>query len=206
MRRLAGYLAFLGLMLCGVGIVTLVQIWRTARSERPRAADAIVVFGAAVWDAGPSVSLRLRTMRGATLYRQGLAPVVVCSGGTSGGTSEPRVMADLLVAEGVPAHVLVLDERGVSTRATIASIAALGRGRWRTVLAVSSPFHLFRIVEESRRRGIEALPCPARRAPARDARTRLRLLGWDARQYARETVAVWAYRVAAWRSRGAGVG
>ena len=194
MRLLCGYLAFLALTLSGVGVVTLVRIWRAARTQRLEPADAIIVFGAAIWGAGPSATLRLRTMRGVELYEQGLAPVVVCSGGSSGGVSEPRLMADLMVAHGVPASALVLDEAGVTTRASIASLRELSGGNWRRILAVSSPFHLFRIVEESRRHGIEALPCPTRRPPTHGLRAKLRLLLWDARQYARETVAVWAYR------------
>lgn len=195
-------MAFVALMLCGAGVVTFLRIWQAARIQRLEPADAVVVFGAAVREDGPSVTLRLRAMRGATLYQQGFAPVVVCSGGTRGGVSEPRVMADLLLAHGVPASALILDEEGVTTRATLESLNALAGGTLRRVLAVSSPFHLFRIVEESRRHGIEALPCPARRGPTDGVRAKLQLFVWDARQYARETVAVWAYRIAAWRRRG----
>ncbi len=200
MRRLWGYLAFLALMLSGVGIVTLLRIRRAARTERLERADAIVIFGAAVWGTEPSATLRLRALRGGQLYELGLAPVVLCSGGSSGNVSEPQVMADLLAASGVPVSALFLDENGVTTRATIASVRAIGQGGWRRILVVSSPFHLFRIVEESHRQGIEALPCPARRPPRRGM-GRLRLFLWDARQYGRETVAVWAYRIRAWRSR-----
>lgn len=194
MRRVGGYLAFLALTLSGVGMVTLVRIWRAARTPCPEPADAIIVFGAAVWEDGPSATLRLRIMRGVELYQRRLAPVIVCSGGTSRDVSEPRMMADLMVAYGVPVSALVLDETGVTTRATIASLQKLGGGNWRRILVVSSPFHLFRIVEEARRQGIEALPCSTRRPPAQGIRAKLRLLLWDARQYARETVAVWAYR------------
>jgi len=200
-RRLLGYLTFSALMLSGIGVVTLLRIWRTARTQRLEHADAIVVFGAAVWGPTPSATLQLRTMRGVELYKQRLAPVVVCSGGTGSGVSEPRVMAALMIGHCVPPSALVLDEAGVTTRATLASIVEIGGGKWRRILAVSSPFHLFRIVEESRRRGIEALPCPARRASTRGAQAKLRLLLWDARQYARETVAVWSYRAFAWRTR-----
>src|SRR5215470_13263107 len=184
MLRVRGYIAFLALMLSGIGVVTLARIWRAGRTPRLEPADAIIVFGAAIWDTGPSATLRLRTMRGAELYERGLAPVVVCSGGTSSGVSEARLMADLMVAHGVPASALVLDETGVTTRATIASLRRLGGGSWRRILTVSSPFHLFRIVEESGRLGIEALPCPTRRPPAQGLRAKLRLLLWDARQYA----------------------
>ncbi|MGZ8263963.1 MAG: YdcF family protein [Burkholderiales bacterium] len=195
-RRIAGYAALLMLMLSGVGIVTLVRIRRATRAQPLVEGDAIVVFGAAVWEGGPSATLRRRTLRSAELYKQGLAPVIVCSGGFSGGVSEPRAMAEILIAEGVPPSAIVLDEAGVTTRETILSILQLGRGQWRRVLAVSSPFHLLRIVEESRRRGIEALPCPAWRPPAGGPAAKLRLLIWDARQYGREIVAVWAYRIA----------
>jgi uncharacterized SAM-binding protein YcdF (DUF218 family) len=201
-RRLGGYVALLALMLTGAGVITLLRILRTARRERLEPADAIVIFGAAVWGTAPSATLRLRTMRGAEVYELGLAPVILCSGGTGGAVSEPRVMADLLTARGVPASALVLDEAGVTTRATVASVHRLGGGRWRRILAVSSPSHLYRIVEESRRLGIEALPCPAFRGPTPGARAALRLLVWDARQYGREIVAVWAYRLWAWRRRG----
>lgn len=204
MRRLGGYVAFAMLMLSGIGIVTVLRILRVARNERLESADAIVVFGAAVWERGPSTTLRLRTARAAELYRRGLAPIVLCSGGTSGGRSEPRVMADLLAAEGVPESAVVIDEAGVNTHATVRSIVELGRGQWHTVLAVSSPFHLFRIIEECRRHGVEALPCSAARprSSGRSAPAKLRLMVWDARQYGRETVAVWAYRLLAWRARG----
>lgn len=165
MRRVGGYLAFLALTLSGVGVVTLVRIWRAARTPCPEPADAIIVFGAAVWEDGPSATLRLRIMRGVELYQRRLAPVIVCSGGTSRGVSEPRMMADLMVAHGVPVSAMVLDETGVTTRATIAALQKLGGGNWRRILVVSSPFHLFRIVEEARRQGIEALPCSTRRPP-----------------------------------------
>src|SRR3989442_456719 len=101
---------------------TVFRIGTAARTQRLEPADAIIVFGAAIWGAGPSATLRLRTMRGVELYEQGLAPVVVCSGGSSGGVSEPRLMADLMVAHGVPASALGLDEAGVTTRASIASL------------------------------------------------------------------------------------
>lgn len=199
---LGGVLALLGAALCGVAIVTLLQIVHAARATRVREADAIVVFGAAVWPSGPSPTLRLRTEHAAELYRLGLAPRVVLSGGGHGATSEPAAMAELMRARGIPDAALILDEDGVTTRATLRSVERLGGGRWSRILAVSSPFHVFRIVEEAQRRGLEALPCPAHRPAPADRATRLRLLLWEARQYAREVVAVWAYR---WNTQQTGV-
>jgi uncharacterized SAM-binding protein YcdF (DUF218 family) len=195
-RRLGGGLAFALLMLSGVGVVSWLRIWRAGRRDLAAPADAIIVFGAAVWPSGPSTTLRLRTLHAADLYRRGVAPRVVCSGGSSGGRSEPDVMAELLRAHGVPVSAIVLDENGVTTRATFDSVVVLGCGEWRRIVAVSSPYHVFRIVAEGRRHGITALPSPARRSATPQGRiAALRLLTWDARQYAREVVAVWAYRL-----------
>lgn len=200
LRRITSALAFALLMASGVGIVTWLRIRRAGHrvpTELLPEADAIVVFGAALYADGPSPTLRLRTLHAGELYRRGLAPRVVCSGAVGRTGSEPAAMAALLREQGVPESALVLDEDGVTTRATIASLGLLGAGTWRTILAVSSPFHVFRIVEEARRRGIAAHPAPAWRAPAADRASALRLLAFDARQHAREVVGVWAYRMSA---------
>lgn len=199
-RRAASALACALLMLSGLGLVTWLRIWLAGRSPHLERADAIVVFGAALHADGPSPTLRLRTLHAAELYRQGLAPRVVCSGAVGDTGSEPVAMAALLREQGVPEDAIVLDEDGITTRATIANLAKLGGGAWRTVLAVSSSFHVYRIVEEAARQGITALPAPARRGPAADLATALALLRFDVRQYAREVVAVWAYRLSAGRA------
>ena len=195
---IAAALAFAGALLGGVALVTLLRIRRAARATLVEPADAIVGFGAAVWPSGPSPTLRRRTEHAATLHARGLAPVVVLSGGGSGRSSEPAAMAEVMRALGVPGSALLLDDTGLTTRASLQAVQRLGEGRWRRILAVSSPFHVFRIVEESRRRGIEALPCPAQRVRPHDRASRLRLLLFDARHYVREIVAVWNYRLTAY--------
>jgi uncharacterized SAM-binding protein YcdF (DUF218 family) len=199
-RRAASALAVTVLMLSGVGVVTWLRIWLAGRHPQLARADAIVIFGAALHATGPSPTLRLRTLHAAELYRRGLAPIVVCSGAVGETGSEPVAMAALLRERGVPEDALVLDEHGVTTRATIANLVSLGGGAWRTVLAVSSTFHVYRIVEEAERHGITALRAPARRGPAPDLASALGLLRFDLRQYAREVVAVWAYRCTAGRA------
>lgn len=199
-RRAASALACALLMLSGIGVVTWLRVWRMGRSPRLEPADAIVVLGAALHANGPSPTLRLRTLYAAELYRRGLAPRIVCSGAVGDTGSEPVGMAALLREQGVPEDAIVLDEDGVTTRATITNLAKLGGGAWRKVLAVSSTFHVYRIVEEAGRQGITALAAPARRGPAPDLASALRLLWFDVRQYAREVVAVWAYRLGAARA------
>jgi hypothetical protein len=157
----------------------------------PYEADAIVVFGAAVWPSGPSVALRVRTARAAALYAEGRAPLVLCSGGLSNGQSEAQAMRALLRAQGVPAAAILPDDGGVSTRATIRSIRGFGAGRWTRVIAVSSPYHMERIGREARRQGVDAILCAAARGGPRT----WRLAVHDARQSLREWIARPAYAI-----------
>ncbi len=155
-----------------------------------RKADAIVVFGAAVWPEKPSMTLRVRVARAAELYVAGLAPIVLCTGGRSNGRSEAQVMRAMLLAQGVDAQAAIPDDGGINTRQALRSVRRFGEGHWR-IIAVSSPYHMARIGSEARRQGIAAQLCPAPRSGPRT----LRLLAFDARQYLREAVAVPAYAV-----------
>jgi vancomycin permeability regulator SanA len=171
-----------------------VRCARTAPRDTPvlvptlRKADAIVVFGAAVWPDGPSMTLRVRVARAAELHAQGLAPTILCTGGRSNGRSEARVMRAILLAHGVAGDAVIADDGGINTRQALRSVRRFGDGLWR-IIAVSSPYHMARIGSEARRQGIDAQLCPAQRPGQRS----WRLLAFDVRQYMREAVAVPAY-------------
>ncbi|MGH8800423.1 MAG: peptidoglycan DD-metalloendopeptidase family protein [Casimicrobiaceae bacterium] len=152
-------------------------------------ADAIVVFGAAVWPDGPSTTLKVRVAHAAELYAQGLAPAVFCTGGWSNGRSEAQAMRALLLAYGVPGDAVIPDDGGVTTREALRSVHRFGAGRWQRVIAVSSPYHMRRIANEARRQGIDLSCCPAPRPGRRTWRLRM----YDARQALREAIAVPAY-------------
>lgn len=169
------------------------RIVRAGAGATPRAADAIVVFGAAVRADGPSLAVRVRVARAAALHREGWAPVIVCTGGVDEGRSEAKVMVSLLRDLGVPPEALVADDGGSSTREAIRTVALLGRGRWHRVLAVSSPYHLCRIDREARRRGWDATPVAARRDRAATRSERAH----DRRMRLREAFAVLGYEVLA---------
>lgn len=136
-----------------------------AVTDYARPADAIVVFGAAVWSDGtPSDALADRTRTGIRLYQRGLAPVLVMSGGLGPGDpiSEPQAMRRMAADAGVPADAIVLDEAGLNTAATIRNVAALARARgWRAVMMVSHDYHCARIKLASARRGLIAYTVPA---------------------------------------------
>lgn len=166
--------------------LTLARIRAARTGDAPAPASAAVVLGAAAHDGRPCAELEARLARAAALWREGWAPVVVCSGGEP----EALAMRDSLLAGGLPASAVIVDTAGVSTRATVERAA--GRGR---VLLVTSPWHVHRTRAEARRRGVDALVCSADRSPL-EAWPRARR-----RQVAREVAASWWYALRAPRAR-----
>lgn len=78
---------------------------------------AALLLGAAVWPgAKPSPTLRRRTAHAAALWHRGeVAWVVACGGIGRHPPAEAAVMRDLLLAAGVPAEAIRLEDRSRST-------------------------------------------------------------------------------------------
>ncbi len=120
-------------------------------------ADALVVFGAKVTEHGPCPELRARLDHGVALWRAGVAPVVIVSGGVDGELDENEVMAAYVQAAGVPPADVRIASPGDNTRM---ALRALAPGR--QYIAVSSPSHAHRIAAEAHRQGlVMELNCPA---------------------------------------------
>ncbi|MFX7825239.1 YdcF family protein, partial [Acinetobacter baumannii] len=75
----------------------------------------------------PSDRLRARLDKAAELYRQGMFPCIIVSGGTGKeGFSEAQVMAAYLSeVQTVPRSAILLDEQGNTTMATAVNSAAI---------------------------------------------------------------------------------
>ena len=168
-------------------VATYARIRSDGRATRVRPADALLLFGAAMAPSGPSLALRTRTQRAAELHGDQLAPVVICSGTAA----ETEWMGEYLTASGVPAAALAV-EPAASTRETVA--AALDRlGPDGTAIAVTSYYHMHRVLDEARRVGLSLVACPTQPVGPRS------LARWAHahRSIAREVAAVWFYRLAA---------
>jgi uncharacterized SAM-binding protein YcdF (DUF218 family) len=129
-----------------------------------RPADAIVVLGAGVYDDGtPSEALCERVLTAVELYKEGLAPTLIMSGGTGpNGHSETRAMRELARRAGVPDEAIIEDGEGRNTAATARNVEEIARERgFRSVLAVSHYFHLPRIRLLFGRRGVPCFTVPA---------------------------------------------
>lgn len=109
--------------------------------DQARPADVIIVLGAG------EMGTQRRAQHAARLYRDGIAPFILCSGGYRGpdGRREAEVCADLARAAGVPASALVLEPRSRTTEQNARYAAEILRGRgWESAVVVSDSFHLLR--------------------------------------------------------------
>ncbi len=149
-------------------ITTLLVTTTMARDERP-AADAIVVLGAAQYDGRPSPIYEARLRHALRLYQEGVAPVMVFTGGRGGSSdrfSEGEAGRRWALAQGVSDDAILVEEESRNTYENLRGVQQImaGEGRNRVVL-VSDPFHMFRALEQARDVGLEAYPSPTRSSP-----------------------------------------
>jgi uncharacterized SAM-binding protein YcdF (DUF218 family) len=111
-------------------------------------ADAIVVFGAAEYAGHPSPVLRKRLDHAFNLFRQGIAPVVITTGGAA---ADPRfteggVGSNYLERRGIPERNLIAETQGSDTAQSAVRVAVIMRANGlHSCVAVSVAYHVFRI-------------------------------------------------------------
>lgn len=179
-RRSLVALATVVAVLGGYYVVTVVQVWRTARHDGARPSDAIVVLGAAQYDGTPSPVFAARLDHARDLYERGVAPLVVVTGGKQPGDrfTEAAVGADYLIAHGVPDSAIL---RETTSRNSWESLRASARFLFprdlRRVVLVSDPFHSLRIRLTAEEVGFDAVTSPTRDSPIRGLAEWRRFLG-----------------------------
>lgn len=149
--------------LVGFLLSTSVKIIRAAGRPNLRPADAIVVFGAAEYSGRPSPVYRARLDHAFDLFAQGLAPVVITTGGAGSDPqySEGGVGHDYLMHRGIPESALIAETRGSDTAESSARVAAILRANhMRTCLAVSDEYHVFRIGRMLGNEGVQVFLAP----------------------------------------------
>lgn len=161
---------------CAV-LFPLAQIATFGMTDYRRPADLIVVFGAKAYaDGTPSNALADRVATGCELYRAGLAPRLLFSGGPN----EPEAMRRFAMSLGVPASAIVDDPAGVNTEATARNTMRMVRAS--RILAVSHFYHLPRVKMTYQRYGANVFTVPSRDTA-----------GWWLWNLGRETAAFWRY-------------
>ncbi|HEX2779135.1 MAG TPA: YdcF family protein [Gemmatimonadaceae bacterium] len=149
-------------------VFTMAEIVATGNRDEARPASAIVVLGAAQYVGRPSPVLRARLDHAIGLWREGMAPRVIFTGGRGEGdtTSEAAVSRRYALRRGVPDSAIVLETRGRTTRESLSGVATIMKGQARRdVILVSDPFHMLRLSILARRFGLEPLTSPTRTSP-----------------------------------------
>ncbi len=147
--------------------ITTIHIAGTQDNTRP--AEVIIVLGAGLRpDGRPGPALTRRSLRTADLWREGIAPAVICAGGQA--ESFPRSEADacreILRNHGLPPSAILLEDRSRSTEenALFSSQLMAERG-WTSAVLVSDSYHMLRAGWLFTQHDIEAYtsPVPAKR-------------------------------------------
>ena len=143
-----------------------VMIW--GARDRARSSDAIVVLGAAQYVGRPSPVLRARLDHALDLWRNGMAPVLIFTGGTGAGdtTSEAAVSRVYALKHGVPDTAILMENEGKTTRQSLEAVSGIMRARqMRSAILVSDPFHMLRLRILSAQYGVDAYTSPTQTSP-----------------------------------------
>ncbi|PPU93772.1 YdcF family protein [Xanthomonas albilineans] len=162
-RRWRGWLLWtirlcvlLGLWLLGVAIYI---VWVGDR-DQAAPADAIIVLGAAAYDAKPSPVFEERIRHALDLYRRGYAPTLIFTGGFGNGArfAEAQVARRYALRQGVPADAVLIETISRTTRQNLIQARQIMRAHGlRRVIVVSDPLHMARALRLCRELQIDAL-------------------------------------------------
>ena len=171
-RSLARDLLKVGLAACLavalLGSYATFRVWAQGERDEQRPVDAIVVLGAAQYDGRPSPLFKARLDHAVELYKAGVAPRLILTGGKADGdrTTEAASAAAYAIDRGVPASAILLDE---ASRTTLESIRAVGRllreNELEDAVFVSDRPHMLRVLRMAADEGIAAWGSPTSTSP-----------------------------------------
>jgi uncharacterized SAM-binding protein YcdF (DUF218 family) len=151
-----------------VWVLSVLAVVAWSRRDDARPAAAIVVLGAAQWAGRPSPVLRARLDHAVDLWRAGLAPLLILTGGRGSRdtTTEAQVGRAYAIREGIPAASVLTEAQSRTTAESMRGVAALMNDhRVRDAILVSDPFHMLRLEILSRRLGLTTYSSPTRTSP-----------------------------------------
>jgi uncharacterized SAM-binding protein YcdF (DUF218 family) len=155
-----------GLLLWIVGSVVLILaiVFYGVRDAAIPSA-AIIILGAGVEaDGTASQTLQVRAEQGAHLWQQGLAPIIICTGGVVGQAprSEAEVCQAVLIAGGVPSSAIRLESSSSNTEENVRYARDLMQAEGLAdAVVVSSRYHLLRARWLFWRAGVDVVMSPA---------------------------------------------
>src|SRR5690606_32365586 len=153
--------------------------WVGERDEA-RPADALIVLGAAAYDAVPSPVFRARSEHGLDRYRAGPARAQLVTAGYGGGGARfavSQVARRYASRQGMPEEAILIESSSQTTYQNLfeARTLMLEHGL-RDAIVVSDPLHMARALRLCRQLGIRAYGSPTPRTRFRSFRTRWEFL------------------------------
>lgn len=177
-------------LLCALAVGWLVGVfWLVSRQssrDETRPADVIIVFGAAEYSGHPSPIYKARLDHAYTLFRKGMAPLIITTGGSAEDPnfSEGGVGRDYLISHGVPDNSIIAETQSSDTSESAARIAnILRKNNLHTCLAVSDGYHLFRVKQMLEKQGVTVYASPRPDARVRTLWQRVRVKLHEAISY-----------------------
>src|SRR5690606_35913100 len=145
-------LRFALLLALWLGGVAAYIVWTGGR-DQAAPADAIIVLGAAAYDARPSPVFEQRIVHGINLHRRGLADWLIFTGGFGGEGArfaESEVARRYAIDEGVPEERILIETVSRTTHENMEQAALLMHARGlRRALVVSDPMHMSRALRQA---------------------------------------------------------
>ena len=144
---------------------TVAMVWTAATRDEvgERPAEAIIVLGAAQYNGRPSPVLQARLEHTLKLYRRGVAPLIVVTGGRQEGdrTTEASVSAAFFLKNKVPDSRIAREVQGRDTYESLAATARFLRRRdVSIVVLVTDGYHARRVKAIAGEVGLDARLSP----------------------------------------------
>lgn len=182
-----------------LGVIALLWLlgvagWIVWVGDRDQAApaDAIIVLGAAAYDAKPSPVFEERIRHGLDLYRRGYAPVLIFTGGYGGARArfaESQVARRYALRQQVPEDAILIETESRTTRQNLEQARALMRQHdLHRVIVVSDPLHMARALRLCSELGIDARASSTPSTRFRSFQTRWRFLAQEIYFFHRDLV------------------
>ena len=194
-RVVVGVAAAAGFLLAALTFLPVLEPWihwLAGPIAEPRG-DILIVLGSDVnVDGTIGLPSYWRAIYAVRAWREGSFHEMIISGG--GGIAQ--AMRVFIVAEGVPAAAVRLEERSTNTRENASFVAEMLRQTAGRKILLTSDFHMFRAWRAFRKYGLETVPRPLPDAAKRAGSYRER---WPLfLDLATETAKIAGYRIRGW--------
>ena len=189
--RLAVSLVILAAVAAAGAIVSIARdIRRQSIVDEAQPADVILVLGAAEYRGRPSPVLEARLNHALFLYRKGLAPRILTTGGKGGDPmfTEGEVGRAYLSRHGIPSEAILVESEGESTvYSTAAAAEIMRRMSLQSCIIVSDGYHIYRVKKMLQSQGMSVYGSPRPAEPHG---------GWrEEWRYVRQAIAYGLWRI-----------